>query len=103
MPLASRAPIGSSAPALFGRAETSIRSGSFDASIAALGAALGDLADLLDAVVVGGDPGVVFPAAPGAKAAPDLAERPFPKQVLGQVDLVVAVLSNPEMSLKEGR
>ena len=44
-----------------------------DAFIAALAAPLGDLADLLNAVVVGRNGGIVHPAPEGVDAAPDLA------------------------------
>ena len=55
-------------------------------------AALGDLADLLDGVVVGRDPGIVGPTAPRAEAAPDLAQGPVAQEIAVEVDLVVAGL-----------
>ena len=63
-----------------------------DAFIAALAAAPGDRADLLDALIVGRDGGVVHPAPGGANATPDLAQGPVAKQVPVQVDLVVTGL-----------
>ena len=63
-----------------------------DAFIAALAAPLGDRADLLDAIVIGRDGGVVHPTPGGVDAAPDLAQGPVAKQVPVQVDLIVAGL-----------
>ena len=55
-------------------------------------AAPGDLLDLLQAVAVGCDPGVVHPSAPRSESAPDFEECPVAQQVLAQVDLVVTGL-----------
>lgn len=56
----------------------------------ALGSALGNLADLIEAFLVGGEPGVACSTPARVDAAPDLAERPDSEQVPGDVDRVVA-------------
>ena len=60
------------------------------APVAALGPALGDRADLLDAVLVGRHAGAEHTAEPGAEAAPDGAQGPVAQQVAAEVDLVVS-------------
>jgi len=62
----------------------------------------GNRIDLLDAVLVGGDPGVVGPAAAGPEAAPDLAQGPDAQEIAVEVDLVVAGLCevDPDLMLR---
>lgn len=52
----------------------------------------GDLVDLLDAILVGGDSGVVGPAAPGTEAAPGSAQGPVAQEVAVEVGLIVSGL-----------
>ena len=55
--------------------------------------------DLLDAVLVGGDPGVVGPAAAGPEATPGGAQGPVAQQVAVEVGLVVAGLCGVDPDL----